>query len=632
MASITSKGIDIERKEILQGYGKPPPEGLIPVGNSGIYLSPNVAKNKEVSPFDCEQWPDSPYCGGVPWTRTPIGFDLDFGFDGCGGWVEGIPIVGFTKMPKISAAWRKPGECRNQEQPKVNQPNSTAPSGDKPQFPGNIPPDATVMALFGYYGTLIQAGKIFPNIDWERIDTLNVAFRSMSIPGDIQVGYPGNQPPFSTSLASGYCYVNTSTFYREVRNGETLRVVDAPSEGALTINISPRHKKYINSAGKQYNFQVTNRSGTDPNAITNETINWAQSFVELAYGNYGDIIQVYTNENEVGSLSQTGSGIFRNCKLLNLYVVDWGSRLPKAPPPDYKKRKCECMQCCGSGQAQDRRRDQDNAELLKLLREINRKLGNYPVSVNIFDKDENKPGAQASRVKLNSVSEAQAKHIHETQKVLKCIGIDQLPIYTPSSVIDDESNGILGDLGDLKNNIFKQRIESLAELNLWDIRNKYEIFGKWQEVYEIEDSDPTKKGNQKKKVVLPNMARTFRELMILNATQIKVLGMLFDVSLKMYIDLINTKISTAVSEAILRDIQDYLDYPTEVKNLDVPIGVTIPSDNTPNDDKEDLDRFLRNSVAKAAFDDWTGEGSMTDMLLLLTRMAEGYLGQNFGKI
>ena len=224
------------------------------------------------------------------------------------------------------------------------------------------------------------------------------------------------------------------------------------------------------------------------------------------------------------------------------------------------------------------------------------------------------------------------KTIHEIEKALKCIGIDQLPIFTPSSIIDDESNGMLGDLGDLKNQIFKQKIESLAELALWDIKNKYEIFGKWQEVITIEDSDPTKKGNQPKKIVLPNMARTFRELMLLNSIQVKTLGMLFDVSLKMYIDLANTKISAAVSEAILRDIQDYLDYPTEIKKLDVPLGISIPSDSTPNDDREDLERFLRNSVAKAKFDDWTGEGSMTEMLITLLRAAESIIGQNYERL
>lgn len=40
--------------------GPPVKDWLVPVGDTGIYISPN----EPVDPRDCDQWPDSPFCGG----------------------------------------------------------------------------------------------------------------------------------------------------------------------------------------------------------------------------------------------------------------------------------------------------------------------------------------------------------------------------------------------------------------------------------------------------------------------------------------------------------------------------------------------------------------------------------------
>lgn len=273
------------------------------------------------------------------------------------------------------------------------------------------------------------------------------------------------------------------------------------------------------------------------------------------------------------------------------------------------------MKCCNDGG--QNRRDQDLSEVLRLLREIKKNIGGFPFKAEIFDADNEKVGIQKRNISVTSLAHANALEIGELQRTLKAIGIDHFPIYSPSSIIDDESNGLLGDLGDLKNKIFKQKIESLAEFLVWRAKNDNEIFGQWQEVIEIQDSDPNVKGNQPKRVVLPNMAKTFKEIILLLSVLIKSQGFSMDAILKMYVDLANTKVSASVSEAILRDIQDYLDYPTNTTTLDVPMGISIPKDNDPTDEKEDVERFLRNSTIKAMFDDWNGEGSLHDMMLTL---------------
>lgn len=619
MGSLTGKGLQINKSDLKNALGQPPPEGLVPIGDMGIYISPHVKEDKPVSPFDCENYPDSPYCGGQPFTKTPVGIDLEFTANKCGGSITGTPILGFTKLPPISVAWIAP-ECRAEYGKRKQQPPPPDGIDNPPEglnLPNNIDPETQAIALIictSYSDYSRSFGVASPEEGGTTTTSDGYLDLTQFWNSYEQLGVRGVEAPGFVICS---CFVGGN------------RVSFSKKEGQNAVRV---FQYYAPVPGRIYAGE-RNGKDTDPYKIARG--GFSSLLMEphgfLLKGRWGDIYKNWNGYKYFYSFS--GSSLITYTKaqysLVSLVTDKSG---PPTPDDDYKKRKCCEMPCCDSGQAQQRQRDQDNYEILALLREINKKIGNFPVKVNIFDANENGQGAQSKSESLGSVAQAFFRTISEIEKALKCIGIDQLPIYTPSSVIDNESDGVLGDLGDLANNIFKQRIESIAEMLIWKTKNDYEIFGKWQETITIEDSDPTKKGNQPKKIVLPNMARTFRELVLLNSTQIKVQGMMFDTLLKLYIDVANTKVSTATCEAILRDVQDYLDYPTEVKALDVPLGISIPSDNTPNDDKEDLERFLRNSIAKSKFDDWTGEGSMTEMLTLLLRMAEGYLGQNFGKI
>lgn len=619
MGSFTSKGLDIGKEDIINALGKPPPDNLAPIGDSGIYISPHVKEDKPVSPFDCEAWPDSPYCGGNPWTRTPAGFeDIEFGVSECGISITGTPVLAWTKMPPISVGWIAP-ECRAEYgQRKTNKvPPVDSPEAPPPlQLPTNIDPETSATVVIVCTGN----SEFLRKADQFGVYEISTGSSTTSVRLDMSGFYnPYESLPTGGQLAG---YVLCSIYVEGNKTSSQEIRGQQPRNSVVSYKPIPG-RLYGDGRNK-----VQNRDYSAIRASFSSFANFPHAF--LLQGRYGDIYKDY-NGLAFFSRSDANDQTYWTRRQYDVAYLITDKSGPPTPNDDYKKRDC-CMQCCQGSQAQERRRDEDNQEILALLREIRKVLGPFPVKVNIFDANESAVGAQSKVESISTVAQGFFRAIAEIEKALKCIGIDQLPIFTPSSIIDDESNGILGDLGDLKNQIFKQRIESLAELALWDIKNKYEIFGKWQESITIEDSDPTKKGNQPKKIVLPNMARTFRELMLLNSIQVKTLGMLFDVSLKMYIDLANTKISASVSEAILRDIQDYLDYPTEIKKLDVPLGISIPSDNTPNDDREDLERFLRNSTAKAKFDDWTGEGSMTEMLITLLRAAESIIGQNYERL
>lgn len=597
-----------QRFDDVREHIKEPPDGQIPLNDWGIYASPNLQSNEPVSPFDCEQYPDSPYCGGMPWSMTPVGLEPEWGVDECGAWVQVTPILGFTKLPPVSVGWRKPGKCREEEKP-IQQPK---PISDLPEewkdiqpdtIPGGFRPDdivlaATTTTIYHLEINVIN-GKRLTNLSFYQgsIDSIIEPTIEIAPSPPSTIYYPP-----ATALCSGtvsWKEAAVSLDLANYRNGTNTPPREQVFYRKFAIHpMSPIQGK--NGGHRGANWYVT---GEDNIAI-------------IYYGKFGSIFP----SNSLYFLAGVSEdGTRANLHKVNLAYLKKISGSPDhyPPPPDQKKKKKCCMQCCSGGNQQSNKQAQDNAEILRLLRKIDKKMGDYPFKVVLFDADDNKVGAQKKTVSVASVAQGQKLIVEREEKNAKSIGIDHFPIYVPSSIVEDESNGILGDIGDLKNKIFKQRIESLAELQLWKTKNDYEIFGRWQEVIEIQDSDPNIKGNQPKRVVLPNMAKSFKEIILLLTVLIRSQGFSLDAILKMYVDLAGVKTSTTATEAITRDIQDYLDYPTVTKTLSVPLGIKIPSEKTPVEDREDIEEFLQNSTVKVVFDDWTGEGSIHDMLLVL---------------
>lgn len=600
-----------------------PPDGQVPVNDSGWYTSPNLQSNKGVDPRDCEQWPSSPYCGGNPWSKTPVGLEVDWGVGKCGAWVEVEPILGFTKLPPVSVGWRPPGECREEEKPKEPPPDPENIDESRPvdplDMPDTIPDNATVFALiiqsYNYYQ--VYDSPEVSNNPGSTIQQINEAVGDTLYPivdAKVPSYFPVNGVQVEVpAIAIGNSVKTFSTKINR-RNEQSANQITKSAKAWLSSDQAPPNIPNF----KRYTARKLNNKYIITQLYATNEGDFNQRGGVLVYGKYGDIKADWKGF-VVDSTILFNYG-FTIVKIKEEYKIGYISfpRIDRHPPPpdNIKKKKC-CMQCCSGGNQQANKQDQDNAEILRLLRKIDKKLGIFPYKAELFDADDNKVGIQRKTVSVPTVAEASNLAIKELQRTLKAIGIDHFPIYSPSSVIQDESNGLLGDLGDLKNKLFKQKIDSLAEFLVWRAKNDNEIFGQWQEVIEIQDSDPNVKGNQPKRVVLPNMAKTLREIILLLSVLIKSQGFSMDALLKMYIDVANTKVSASVSEAILRDIQDYLDYPTVTKPLDVPMGITIPKDNDPTDDKEDVERFLKNSIIKAMFDDWTGEGSLHDMMLVL---------------
>lgn len=88
-----------------------PHSDLVPLGfGPNIYVNPD----EPVSPFDCERWPESPYCGGNPFSRDFMDLGVEMVRDDCNIGIDLQVTLGFVKFPHFQAVWRAP-QCRGKE-------------------------------------------------------------------------------------------------------------------------------------------------------------------------------------------------------------------------------------------------------------------------------------------------------------------------------------------------------------------------------------------------------------------------------------------------------------------------------------------------------------------------------------
>ncbi|HEY9296863.1 MAG TPA: hypothetical protein VIQ31_10895, partial [Phormidium sp.] len=280
-----------------------------------------------------------------------------------------------------------------------------------------------------------------------------------------------------------------------------------------------------------------------------------------------------------------------------------------------------CMQCCSSGSSHANKQNQDLSEIKKLLREIKKNQGSFPFNVQLFDADENKPGSQAKNVKVSNIADGLKTEIERTEKTSKMIGIDQFPMKLPQTVIENQNSNLLGTALHLLNPFKNVRVTSVAQLNWWMFERLHEILGHWQGFIDVEDADPVKEGEQPQRVILPNVSLTMREQLHLQTAHMKATGLILDCVIKLLIDLAGTKVLTAECAARIKDIQEYLDYPTNEKTGNVPTQISPPKSNAAQKDREDLHKFLQPSHSNFVYDDWTGEHSLEEKLVDLLQAA-----------
>lgn len=605
--------VDAVKKLGLGEFPQGAPPGTVPIGD-GWYKTPNTPAD----PQDCDRYPDSPWCGGNPIDlSSPFSYSPDAQVHGCGFDLELGGTVAWIKMPPQRLSYRFEGECRR-EPPPPPEPKDSQPRNRILNLPNAFGND--YFYLFWH-----QCGEFDPPSQWQ----------SFICPGQTEIVN-------NTSYYSEINGIGWDSFRRYSSEPYTQRSITAGYRKTASPPYGTYAEYYFDTNGEMVGYW---RQGSTYYAFTDQ-------FGRKTYYK-GDITASIADS--VGAMWAGGEAGLHITKgrwgaicnwLINwtgydiqydfLVQLDCGKFNPykRNPPPD---EPCNCnMACCP-----------DYSPLLQqLLNEIkkaNAAIGStsFPVTATIFDEDENKPQAQSKTIKLKTIAESISKIIERNEKLSKIIGIDQLPLELPQSVIvQPESNPLQKALNFL--NPFKnEKITSLIELHAWKIKQDSAVLGQWAQVIKIQSTEKKKvmvdgkeiekEVEKTEEVILPNIAQTMKEQMLLQSQQMKTMGLILDCTVKLMIDVAQAKAISAETVKRVEDVQQYLDYPTNERTVDVPVQITFPNPKDPKDVQNDLYKFLKEGKITITFDDWTGEHSQDEKLLDLLQAAKTIQGVYFSK-
>ncbi|RUT07271.1 hypothetical protein DSM106972_025320 [Dulcicalothrix desertica PCC 7102] len=299
------------------------------------------------------------------------------------------------------------------------------------------------------------------------------------------------------------------------------------------------------------------------------------------------------------------------CKPFNMPDADRPPYKYQPPPPP--PMTCNC---CPNIQNND-----------ALLRLILKRIG-IPEPVVIFDEDMDRSGDQKATKLPMTLFEGSKLNVERTEITNRLIGIENYPIKAPRSIIEDYKTIFPQDIVSLFEFAYENpeiELKSLTEFLNWQVEQESATMGQWYQLIEYETKD--KDGQIKKeRVELVNVAETLKEIIILLGGVNKNLTFLDDLLIRNITETIGAKTNAIRAAYIAEDIQDYLDYPTTEKSVSVPISVSLPDKNLSLAENEDLKRFLKMSVGKITYQDWSGKQSLHDLLLDLLQAASTIRG------
>lgn len=169
----------------------------------------------------------------------------------------------------------------------------------------------------------------------------------------------------------------------------------------------------------------------------------------------------------------------------------------------------------------------------------------------------------------------------ESEELLRLIarrlGTNDYPFTVPQSLLADRGNS-------------KQNLESLTQVFHWFIKQFDAIIGQFPVEIEIADNDPTKAGDQKEKVTVPNLAEGIAELLGIGLSSNINTQTLINSGMRTLVEAGGAKIHALETRYIAQAIADYLAF--DAKEVKTPVGMTFTAGKT------QLDELLQESEPK----------------------------------
>lgn len=575
-----------DAKEAVEqlGFGEPPPAGLVPIGDTGLYTTPDTPAD----PWDCDRYPDSPYCGGNPLDNKPIGIEIEttVNVEPCGvtRTISATGTLGFIKLPPVTVAYI-PENCREEYENQGNQKIPPPPPDDlegyeePPQYrPHGIDLNAkiAVCTITSHQENV----RIYSSryAIWGKSSGSNSAsFIEAKAPFGENV--PNYDFPHATnesifSVKAIHQYFDSIDDNWKLIFGFTQDFEPVSEVVPLDIRLPKDYPTVFKFFGTpNSNYQVIN---------FNHTGNQYASPVKIYVGRFGDIFpneQISTGKsvtsiNSGGTYIKTTFDVVRIVWLKVLYGDTSGRRPPGYRPP--KKKCCEDnMGCCQPSNSN--KSEQDLSEIKKMLKEIK-----------------------------------------------KAIGTEEYPVSMPASLNADYNNsGKKTEPGTVK------------EHNLTSVLGRFiryfdGVMGEWGVGFKVADADPTKPGDQPKFIQARNVADLLTESY----------SHIFDMWIKQYQELqlsqrhaIETMLARKVSIQnyfLLEAIVDWAGFKRKDLTRKVPFLFDI--------DAEGFEAFLKNKEQEIQIVDFNPEDkeavSFPDHLVKLNQAAaiiEAVYSQKFKK-
>lgn len=634
---------------------KHPPDYLVPIG-LGLYTTP-TNDPKVSDPQNCEGnlGDISPWCGKNPLSIAPIGLDIELAYDECNIWVEISPTLAFLKLPPGQIAYRFPGKCR--EEPPKPPPFESAPGEKRITVPNGIDGNAEVYAFTGIdttsttVSTYDERGTRKQIVDYFEQKTI---FTYFVCPGIKQ------HHKIYTSDNSYYWYDSP---IRGISSYQSMSITtgEPPISNAFTgtVDWTTIGNGFLIKYGVTDDLLIWEESSSGENN-TQRRYYVPQPYpvitgvVELIIGKTGEgagyiykgkwkhILVIYNSMQAPTSYAEEGystsGSLHVHADLVVKTDCSKARDTSKLPPPPKRDKDC-CMACCNSP-------SQDNTllkEILAQIKKANKAIGSdkFPVQATIFDENEDKQEAQSKVIKLTDIAGSITKIIDRNEKISKIIGIDTFPLELPESIIVNPEKNIIQKALDFLNPFKNVKINSVMELLVWNIKQQSAVFGQWGQVIQVESTEVKEKNvdgkitkeehTKTEEVVLPNMAQTMKEQILLQTQLMKNTGLTMDMIVKLMIELAQAKLIIAETVKRVEDIQQYMDYPTQERTVEVPLQINFPNVNDPQDKQNDLFELLKEGKAKIVFDDWTGEHSQDEKFLDLLQAAKTIMGVYYSK-
>lgn len=506
------------------------PKGLEPIGDSGLYATPD----EPADPMDCDRYPNSIYCDGNPFTKTPIGIEPTIIIDECNIGIQFEPVLGFIKLPPVTLVYRFPS-CREEE--KENRDISKQKLPDRDNY---IKPLSynKISCREGAVGTILTHEEEYKEsygLDYPA-DHAYIIYRRLfrhisytKITREIlEVNHP-YKVRYLHNENNDYIY-----FHMKVKvNYE--QSTNIPIEG-WTENL-PEHQKALMRRSDSTKYSYINDiwmkkydEGGHPARVTTSNTN-------IGVHNYGNLhadidrglsqILRCNDRGQYGYAPSKGDYdqplVWEGVQYYDTYYFkhentvlqfcDHTITIDPPPPPLIKKPP---MQCC----------PEHTALLIALLKKVD--------------------------------------------KLSKIVGVDEYPASLPASLISKDE----GFLGNLIPNANKE-IPNLTQFLAWYVERFDEIMGQWEIPIEVKDSDPSKPGDQPLGVKLPNMAEAIAEMFTLIFQTNLNSEVLLNFAVRSAAELSADKQQNFITYKLLQSMTDWAGFKQKDIKLKMPLLFTL---------------------------------------------------------